>query len=95
MATALLARRPQIICPVMFDQHFWAEHLSWAGLAHQCRHVGQLSAHDVMHAIKVVGGAAMRGRVEGVAAALARENGVAQAVLRIERVLTGRETDHN
>ena len=86
-ASALLARRPQIISPVMFDQHSWAERLQWAGLAHQCPHARQLGVRDLTHALRVTAGAAMMGRVAGVAAALVREDGLARAVGRMEQLL--------
>lgn len=87
VATALLAQRPQIICPVMFDQSFWAEHLSWKGLAYQCPHVRELSARQLTHAINVVLGAAVRKCVADLGAALSAEDGVKAVLSEIEKLL--------
>ena len=87
VATALMAQKPQIICPVMFDQNFWAEHLSWKGLGYHCPHVGQLSTKELTHAIKIVLGAAMRKCVADVGTAVSKEDGVKAAVSEIEKLM--------
>ena len=87
VAAALLAQRPQIICPVMFDQSFWAEHLSWKGLAYQCPHVGRLGARKLTHAMRVMLGADVRKYVADVGTALSKEDGVKDALSKIEKLL--------
>lgn len=88
VASALLACKPQIICPVMFDQTLWAEHLSWRGLAyHCCSHLKQLSASELTHALKVVCGPAMKKCVEDVSNELAKEDGVQVALTEIDKML--------
>ena len=77
VASVLLTRKPQIICPVMFDQMFWAEHLSWEGLAYQCcSHMKQLTAGELTHALKVVHGVTMKKHIQDVSTQLSKEDGL-------------------
>ncbi len=89
VASALLAKKPQIICPVMFDQKFWAERLSMEGLqlGQECRSIGQLTARELSHALKVVAGPAVRRAVADMGGVLQRENGVETALREIRTVV--------
>ncbi len=89
VATALLAKKPQIISPVMFDQKFWAERLSMEGLqlGHQCPHVSQLTARELSHALRVVAGPAVKRAVTDIGGAVQRENGLETALNVIRTVL--------
>lgn len=89
VATALLAKKPQIICPVMFDQRFWAERLSMEGLqlGQQCSHIGQLTARELSHALRVVAGPAVGRAVNDIGEAIQDENGLENALREIDTVL--------
>ena len=86
VASALLTRKPQIICPVMFDQMFWAEHLSWEGLAYQCC-LKKLSAGELTHALKVVNGPALKKHIEDIGTQLSKEDGLQVALTEINNIL--------
>ena len=88
MATALLARKPQIISPVMFDQEFWAEQLSWRELAVRCSSPKQLKEEELVRALRWSCSEATRERIEEVSHHLENENGVQTALSRIKGVLT-------
>ena len=61
----------------MFDQMFWAEHLSREGLAYQCcSHMKQLTAGELTHALKVVHGVAMKKHIQDVGTQLSKEDGL-------------------
>ena len=83
IATALLARKPQIICPVMFDQEFWAELLSWKELAVRCSSLKQLEAKELVRGLRSVCSGAMVERIEEIACALMNENGVQTALKKL------------
>lgn len=87
VATALLAKKPQIICPMMFDQQYWAEQLSWEGLAVQCPGLAKLTETDLSVAVNVLFQSNMAETARTVASRLEREDGVRLAVARIEGLL--------
>ena len=87
MATALLAQRPQIICPVMFDQQFWAEHLSWEGLAYQCPDIKRLTVRELEHGVKVALGSAIKKHAADIGAVLDKEDGVRTTLVEIDKLL--------
>lgn len=76
VATALLARKPQIICPVMFDQEFWAEQLSWRELAVRCSSPKLLKEDELVGALRATCSRAMREKIEEVACDLEKEDGI-------------------
>ena len=87
IATALLKKKPQIICPVMFDQEFWAEHLSWRELAVRCSPLKQLKEDELVRVLKSVCSGDLVERVKETACELLKENGVEIAVGEIKRLL--------
>lgn len=87
MTAALLAKKPQIICPVMFDQEFWAEHLSWKELAVRCSPLKQLKQEELVRALKSVCSSDVTERVEEMAFELLKEHGVEIAVDEIKKLL--------
>lgn len=86
VVTALLSRRPQIICPVMFDQEFWAEQLSWRGLAVRCSSPKQLKEEELVGALRAVRSQAMGEMVEAVARDIEKEDGIETALNCIMRL---------
>ena len=90
VATALLSGRPQIICPVMFDQNMWAEHLSWMGVAYQCPSPEKLSVTELSHALEFIAGESVCVKIKDLCKALMSENGIKLAVDKIEKTLNGR-----
>ena len=87
VATALMAKKPQVICPMMFDQQHWAEQLAWEGLAVQCPGLAKLSEADLSSALNVLFKSKMAETVQTVASRLEREDGVGLAVARVEGLL--------
>ena len=87
MATALLEKKPQIICPVMFDQEFWAEHLSWRELAVQCSPLKQLKEEELVRDLKSVCKDDLVERVKETACELQKENGAEIAVREMKKLL--------
>lgn len=87
MATALLAKKPQVICPVMFDQQYWAEQLSWEGLAVQCPGPDKLTETDLAAALNTLFKSNMAETARVVSSRLEREDGVTLAVTRLEGLL--------
>eukprot|EP00731_Ephydatia_muelleri_P016790 Em0009g1214a len=87
VATALLAKKPQVICPVMFDQQYWAEQLSWEGLAVQCPGPDKLTETDLTTALNVLFKSKMAETAYTVSSRLEHEDGVTLAVTRMEGLL--------
>lgn len=87
VATALQSSRPQIICPVMFDQSMWAEHLSWMGVASQCPSPEKLSVAELSHALEFIVEESVCARIEDLRKALMKENGIKFAVDKMEKVM--------
>ena len=88
VATALHTKKPQIICPVMFDQEFWAEHLSWKQLAVRCSSLKQLTDKELIKALKSsCSGGDMAKRIEELACELFKENGVKTALNEIKKIM--------
>ena len=86
VATALLSRKPQIICPIMFDQEFWAEQLSWRELAIRCSSPKQLKEEELVGALRGLRSAAMRSNIETAACDLEKEDGIQTALSCIKRL---------
>ena len=91
VATALLAKKPQVICPVMFDQQHWAEQLAWEGLAVQCPGLAKLTETDLSSALNVLFKSKMAETVRTVASRIeCGDDGVSLAVARMEGLLEKR-----
>ena len=88
MATALLAKKPQIISPVMFDQEFWAELLLWKELAVRCSSLNKLKAKELVSALRSACSVDMMEKVEETACELLKENGVELALTQMKKLLT-------
>ena len=86
VVSALLSRKPQIICPVMFDQEFWAEQLSWRELAIRCSSPKQLKEEELVGALKALHSGATREKIEEVAHCLEEEDGIQTALSYIKRL---------
>ncbi|CAN8252215.1 unnamed protein product [Cochlearia groenlandica] len=91
-AAALHAGIPQIICPFMLDQFYWAEKMSWLGVAPQPLQRNHLlleetNDENIMEAAKVVAksiydalSAKTKARATEIAQILSLEDGVSEAV---------------
>ncbi|KAG7551809.1 hypothetical protein ISN45_Aa06g024430 [Arabidopsis thaliana x Arabidopsis arenosa] len=92
VAAALQAGIPQIICPFMLDQFYWAEKMSWLGVAPQPLKRNHLlleepNDENIMEAAQVVAkaiydalSAKSRARAMEIAEILSLEDGVTEAV---------------
>ena len=87
VAAALLAGRPQIISPVMFDQTMWAEHLGWMGVAYQCPSPGKMKLQNISQGLEYVAGETVQKSVTDLSNILQNENGVKFAVDMIHKTL--------
>ncbi|OEL29285.1 hypothetical protein BAE44_0009698 [Dichanthelium oligosanthes] len=104
-AAALLAEIPQVVCPFLLDQFYWAERLHWLGVAPeplQRQHLipdsdDTLSIHNaadvLLGAIRPALSPEIKAQATRIADKLSYEDGVGEA-LRIlkERVLTQNKT---
>ncbi|CAH2044368.1 unnamed protein product [Thlaspi arvense] len=91
-AAALHAGIPQIICPFMLDQFYWAEKMSWLGVAPQPLQRNHLlleetNDENIMEAAQVVAkaiydavSAKTKARATEIAEILSLEDGVSEAV---------------
>ena len=87
VAACLLASRPQIISPIMFDQTMWAEQLAWVGVAYQCPSPGKLTVQNMSQALKYVAEQTVQKTITDLRQQLLSENGVKFAVDLIQRTL--------
>ncbi|GAA1003340.1 glycosyl transferase family 1 [Acrocarpospora pleiomorpha] len=89
---ALASGRPQVICPFVADQPFWAARAHAAGIAPAPQPQRHLTPHGLAEAIgRAVTDPAMSKRAEQLAAAVSEEAGVTTAVTVLES-LTVRRT---
>lgn len=70
----------------MFDQEFWAEHLSWRELAVRCSSPKLLKEEELIRALRAVHSATMRKKIEAVAHDIEREDGVQTALNCVKRL---------
>ena len=70
----------------MFDQEFWAEHLSWRELAVRCSSPKRLKEEELVGALRAVCSATMRERIEAVARDIESEDGIQTALNCIKRL---------
>ncbi|KAG9456864.1 hypothetical protein H6P81_001372 [Aristolochia fimbriata] len=91
-AAALYAGTPQIICPFMLDQFYWAEKMSWLGVAPSPLKQSELipdcdddvsikkAAMSLSNAIKEALSSEVRARASELAAKISSEDGVEEAL---------------
>ncbi len=87
MATALLSRKPQLICPVLFDQHHWAEVIAWKSLGVQLPSVKQLTLKELRSNLLLVCSGQMADNIDAVCAETVKEDGVRNALIEMDNVL--------
>lgn len=89
--TAVAAGRPQVVCPSIGDQPFWARRMHALGVAPPPLPAARLTAAGLAAAIRKAGtDAGMRDRAAALAAAVTAEDGAAAAVSVLEKVHAGR-----
>lgn len=85
---ALAAGRPQVVCPFVADQPYWANRMHTAGAAPAPVRQQHLTAERLADALKrAVGDTAMRDRAEQLGQQIRAENGVTTAVDTLEQVI--------
>ncbi|MFF4414532.1 glycosyltransferase [Streptosporangium sp. NPDC001559] len=85
---ALASGRPQVVCPFVADQPFWADRAHTAGVAPPPRPQRRLTAEDLAEAIRrTVTDRAIAERAEQLGRTILTENGAAKAVDVLKRVL--------
>ncbi|KAL1224207.1 Sterol 3-beta-glucosyltransferase UGT80A2 [Cardamine amara subsp. amara] len=102
IAAALQAGIPQIICPFMLDQFYWAEKMSWLGVSPQPLKRNHLlldeknDENNIMEAAQVVAKAIYdalstetRARAMEIAEILSLEDGVSEAVRVLKEEVCG------
>ncbi|MFI9847618.1 glycosyltransferase [Nonomuraea sp. NPDC051941] len=88
---ALTAGRPQVVCPFVADQPFWAARMHAAGVAPPPQPQRHLTSQGLAAAIRVaVTDQALAERAESLGRRIAAEDGVTAAVTILERVGRGR-----
>lgn len=87
VATSLLAKKPQLISPVMFDQEHWAEAIVWKNLGVRLSPVKHLTAKELSSGLKLVSDKDVTANIEVVYSELVKENGVKNALAEIEKLL--------
>jgi sterol 3beta-glucosyltransferase len=86
-AAAVLAGRPQIIWPFGVDQHFWARRLTTLGVAPQALPVRALDGRTLAAAVnRVLTDREMASRAAELGVCVRAEDGLGQAVVRLEEV---------
>ena len=96
-AAAAAAGVPQVTCPLMYDQHFWAEKLAYLGVAPPPLSRARLidadprsveaasAAAELAAALTAATSPAMRARAAELAATLRAEDGIASAIASLAR----------
>jgi sterol 3beta-glucosyltransferase len=87
---AICAGRPQVVCPFVIDQIFWGERMHALGVSPAPIPQGRLTVERLAGAIRTAttdAGLARRARELG--SLVSAENGTADAVAIIERILAG------
>ncbi|KAK9835230.1 hypothetical protein WJX81_007555 [Elliptochloris bilobata] len=88
VAAALALGVPQVVCPLLFDQPFWAEKVAWLGLGAQLQ-LRSLGASSLERALRAALTAPVLARCRETAAALAAERGTAIATAAIREAIGG------
>ena len=85
---ALIAGHPQVICPFMGDQLFWARRMEQLGVAPEGQPQSRLTPESLAEALRrAVTGETMAARAAELGAAIRAEDGVGAAVDALERHL--------
>lgn len=88
--TAARAGVPQVVLPVGADQPFWASRVAAAGVAPKYPTGARLKAQALAELIEEAVQPTMQSRAKALAAAMAREDGIAFAIREIERLTAAR-----
>jgi sterol 3beta-glucosyltransferase len=89
--TAVAAGRPQVVCPSIGDQPFWARRMHALGVAPPPLPAARLTPEDLAAAIRTAGAdRGMRERAATLADRIKAEDGAAAAVTVLEKVHAGR-----
>jgi len=89
--TAVAAGHPQVVCPSIGDQPFWARRMHALGVAPPPTPAAHLTAAALAAAIRTArADAGMRDRAAALAARIGAEDGAAAAVAVLEKVHAGR-----
>jgi sterol 3beta-glucosyltransferase len=90
VAAAVVAGRPQVIWPFGIDQPFWSGRMSRLGVAPAALPVRALTGRTLTAALdRALGDPRITERAAGLGARVRGEDGVGQAVSRLEEVLAG------
>ena len=89
-AAAVVASRPQVTWPFGIDQSFWSDRMSRLGVAPAALPVRALTGRTLTAALdRALGDPRMTERAAGLGSLVRAEDGVGQAVSRLEDVLAG------
>lgn len=89
--TAVAAGRPQVVCPSIGDQPFWARRMHALGVAPPPVPAARLTADALAIAIRAArSDSGMRVRATNLAARIGAEDGAATAVAVLEKIYAGR-----
>ena len=90
MAAAITSGRPQVIWPFGIDQPFWARRMAALGVAPPPRPVRTLTAASFTAALdRALGDPQLAVRAAELGARVRAEDGVGQAISRLEGIVTG------
>ena len=87
VAMSLLSKRPQLICPVLFDQHHWAETLVWKNLGVRLPSAKYLTVEELSKNLLLICRREMADSIDAVYAEIVKENGVKNALFEIDKIL--------
>ncbi|KAK7246835.1 hypothetical protein RIF29_41705 [Crotalaria pallida] len=98
-AAALQAGAPQVVCPFMLDQFYWAERMCWLGVSPEPLHRNHLlpdknddtsiqeAAHVLSTAIHEALSSSIKVRAAEIAGRISLEDGVSEAIKHIKEEL--------
>ena len=87
VGSSLRAGVPQIICPFMFDQSYWADKITWLGLGQSIGHPRSLTAPKFADALRKVSSSDIQHNAKQYGKLLEKEDGVGVAVQHINKAL--------
>lgn len=87
VATALFAKRPQLISPVMFDQEHWAEVVEWKNLGARLSPASSLTVEELSAKLKLVCSLATAENIELVHREIIKDDGIKKVITEIEKAL--------
>ena len=87
VATSLLAKRPQLVCPVMFDQEYWAEVIVWKNLGLRLSPAKDLTVEELSGKLKQALNSDISKSVDLMHTEMIQEDGVSTALKEIEKVM--------